>query len=60
VRVYSNQENVTLYVNGKKVQTLQPDNYAICQFENVQLQKGKNIIKIEGQKGSDECIWILQ
>ncbi len=63
VKVFSNLKNVTLYVNNKKVGTLTPDDMHRCIWQDVKLQDGKNIIRIEGKSGkkllTDECEWIV-
>lgn len=43
VKVYSNQPEVTLYVNGEKHSSVKADK--IFYFENVSLKKGENILK---------------
>ncbi|MEI7675150.1 MAG: glycoside hydrolase family 2 TIM barrel-domain containing protein [Bacteroidales bacterium] len=63
VKVYSNLEQVELFVNGislgkKKVID------AIVQWDNVRLAKGENKIAVKSGKGktalSDECSWLLE
>lgn len=63
VRVFSNCDEVTLLVNGKKAGTLRPDELNTCTFEDVQLQKGANRIEVTARKGrttlTDSCTWQL-
>jgi beta-galactosidase len=50
VKVYSNTEKVTLEVNGKLIGVKEPDEFQMAVFKEVNLQKGKNIIKVIGVK----------
>lgn len=54
IKVYSNCDKVTLFVNGKEVKTLNCDKKAI--FSGVELQKGKNEIRAVADNYSDEMI----
>jgi beta-galactosidase len=45
VKVYSNREDVTLYVNGTEVATQSPSEHIVL-FEGVKLSKGENEIKV--------------
>ncbi len=61
VKIYTNQKNVTLYVNDKKVgkKKLESD-INIISFENVTLKKGKNTIKVSSNKSlHDQIEWTL-
>ncbi|HTN00159.1 MAG TPA: glycoside hydrolase family 2 TIM barrel-domain containing protein [Pedobacter sp.] len=66
VTVYSNIGEPTLYLNGKKVAAKPlvvsvPVHYV---FENIQLKKGKNVLKVvsknNGQEYSDVITWNLK
>ncbi|MDO6738722.1 glycoside hydrolase family 2 protein [Wenyingzhuangia sp. 2_MG-2023] len=47
VKVYTNLNKVTLYVNNKKIRTLKnKSDINIVIFDNVKLRKGKNVIKV--------------
>ncbi len=63
VTVFSNSGPVTLYVNGKKAGTAQPDNTMVCTFSGVKLAAGENIIEaVAGDKKhplTDRCVWTL-
>ncbi|MBR5716106.1 MAG: glycoside hydrolase family 2 protein [Bacteroidales bacterium] len=63
VRVYTNLKKVTLYINGKKIGTMKPDDIRRALFNGVTLQPGQNVIRVEGKNGkqllSDQCIWNL-
>ena len=63
VKIFTNQPKVTLYVNDKKIdsQKLESDIH-IIRFTNVELQKGKNTIKVESadKKLTDEVEWTLE
>ena len=60
VKVYTNQEEVLLYVNNKKIanQKLISDIHVI-KFENIQLADGENTITVvsKNKKLKDEVIW---
>jgi len=62
VKVYSNQQEVQLFVNGKSLGKRHGD-YAIFKWDNVVLQKGENTIEVKSNNKktilSDKCIWIL-
>lgn len=64
VRVYTNLKQVTLYINGKKIGTMKPDDIRRALFNGVTLQPGENRIRVEGKSGkqviSDECTWTLK
>ncbi len=51
VKVYSNLEEITLYVNGEKIQTLTKNK--VFHFTDVSLKLGENIIKAEGMDQED-------
>ncbi|MCY1561194.1 hypothetical protein D9M68_984210 [compost metagenome] len=62
VTVYSNIGEPTLYLNGKKVAEKPlvvnvPVHYV---FENIQLKKGKNVLKVVSKNYSDEITWNLK
>lgn len=64
IRVFSNCDEVTLKINGKKTEKIKPDQLKVCTFRNVQLQKGENIIEVvakvkKGEFITDSCRWIL-
>lgn len=55
VKVFTNLDKVTLKINGKviKKQKLESDMHTIV-FENIELQKGKNIIEVLAKKGKEK------
>jgi len=61
IKVFSNQKNIELFINGKKMDTKQPDSFKTVVWPGVQLQKGKNIIEVKTkEKGvnlTDTCVW---
>lgn len=63
VQVFSNCKTVTLYANGKAVETLSPDGVNVCTFKNVKLEKGENWIEVKAKNGrttlTDACRWTL-
>ena len=63
VRVYTNLAKVTLYINGKKIGQLKPDQICRALFNDVTLQPGDNLIRVEGRSAgqllSDEVHWHL-
>ena len=65
VKVYSNCRNVTLYVNGKRYSTAQPDEINRCVFSGITLKQGENTITVVAKTGNnktlkDSCIWIFE
>lgn len=65
VKVYSNCRNVTLYVNGKRYSTAQPDEINRCVFSGITLKPGENTITVVAKTGNDKtlkdsCVWILE
>lgn len=64
VKVYTNQPKATLYLNGKKVSEGKTDNLNRIVWENIELQRGDNEIKVVAGKGKksvgDSCKWRLK
>ena len=64
IKAYTNLEAATLYMNGQKIGKKKRDKYNRIIWNNVILQPGKNIIKIEVKNGkkiiSESCIWTLK
>lgn len=56
IKVYSNLDEVTLYVNDQQIETLKSDN-CVFLFENVLLSEGENNIKVVS--GTHEDISII-
>ena len=63
VKVYSNMSRVTLYVNGRKAGTAEPDEYGRAVWKGVELAEGRNVIEAvarnDGKTLSDSCCWHL-
>ena len=59
VKVYTNQKDATLYVNGKKIAKQKADDIRRVIFKDVQLSEGDNKIEVRSGKLSDECTWTL-
>jgi len=63
VKVYSNLENVELYVNGISIGKKKVVD-AIVQWDAVKLTKGENKIEVKAAKSktkyTDKCLWILE
>ena len=65
VKVYSNADSLTLYLNGVLMQTLNAPNQTHCGcvwlFNNISLINGNNIIKVvgirDGLETVDEIVW---
>jgi beta-galactosidase len=61
VKIYSNLNSVALYVNGKKLGNIKPDDIHRAIWKNIKLIKGENIIKAEGKYKNryitDTCVW---
>ncbi|MDE7133710.1 MAG: glycoside hydrolase family 2 protein, partial [Rikenellaceae bacterium] len=64
VQVFSNMEEVALYVNGRMCGKMKPDSINVCLFREVSLEKGVNYIEVRAGRGkqqlTDRCTWILQ
>lgn len=64
VQVFSNMEEVALYVNGRMCGKMKPDSINVCLFKEVALEKGVNYIEVRAGHGkqqlTDRCTWILQ
>ena len=59
VKVYTNQKDAILYVNGKKIAKQQADDIHRILFKDVQLAEGDNKIEVRSGKLNDECTWTL-
>lgn len=61
VKIYSNCENVTLFVNGRKVGTTTPDDTCVAVFKEIKLRRGNNKVEVVGlskhHKVKDKCVW---
>lgn len=64
VKVYTNLEIAVLYVNGKEIGKMKRDKYNRVVWDNVSLQPGRNVIKIEAKSGkkiiTESCVWSLK
>lgn len=52
IKVYSNCQDLTLYVNDKKVGEIKEGDYGIFLWKGVELAKGDNTLKVTTAKGS--------
>ncbi|WP_316804194.1 glycoside hydrolase family 2 protein [Pedobacter nototheniae] len=63
ITVYSNIGTPDVFINGKKLPATKPEG-VLYRFENVNLKKGKNVIKTKantnGQVYNDEITWNLK
>lgn len=60
VKVYTNQEEVILYVNNEKISSQKMvSDIQVIQFDNIKLVEGKNMITVfsKNKKLKDEVIW---
>ena len=61
IKVYTNCDKATLYVNGRKVAIAKADEIHVCRFKDVQLKEGRNVIEVKGRNGktrlADRCEW---
>ena len=55
VKVYTNQRQVVLYVNGRRVAKGKKDDIGRVVFKNVHLREGENVILVQSGQLSDEC-----
>ena len=59
VKVYTNQRQVVLYVNGRRVAKGKKDDIGRVVFRNVHLREGENVILVQSGQLSDECCCTL-
>ena len=59
VKVYTNQRQVVLYVNGRRVAKGKKDDIGRVVFRNVHLREGENVIFVQSGQLSDECRYTL-
>ena len=64
VKVYTNCDSVTLYVNGRQVgQAVKPDDLCVARWDKVSLDAGENTVKVvartRGVVVADSCVWRL-
>jgi len=64
VKVYSNLNEATLYINGKKIDSRKKDNLNRMIWDDITLSTGDNEIYVKGKSGKnslfDRCIWHLE
>lgn len=60
VKVYTNQKNATLYVNGEMIGKGDADDIRRVIFKDVKLREGENLIQVKSGKLTDACIWVLK
>ncbi len=63
VKVYTNQKDITLYINGKKGDVRQQtSDIHVIKFNNVNLVSGTNTISVvsKNKKLKDEVVWVLK
>ncbi len=64
IKVYTNMEKVTLYVDGRNAGTVRPDEYGRAVWHDISLAEGGNRIEVIARKGSktlsDSCTWYLK
>ncbi len=64
VKVYSTLPEAELFLNGKSMGKKIPNKYKTAIWENINLAKGKNEIKVRSKQGKkimeDTCIWELK
>lgn len=61
IKVFTNLKEVTLYINGKKIGTMKPDEMHRVIWKDIKLDEGRNTVRVEGKNGkenlSDSCEW---
>lgn len=65
IRVFTNLKRVTLYVDGRKIATMKPDDYHIATFSGVELAEGRNNLEVKGKTSdgrwlTDTCHKLLE
>lgn len=57
IKVYTNQKDVTLWVNGKRIGKAKADSLHRAVFTGVALKRGENVVLIKAGKCTDQCVW---
>ena len=60
VKAYTTLKEATLLVNGRKIGTVRADSLHRCVWDDVELSKGDNTIRIEAPGLAEESIWTLK
>ena len=55
IKVYTNQQQATLYLNGKRIGKAKRDEIGRVVFKDVTLREGENTIRVTSGKLTDEC-----
>jgi len=59
VKVYTNQPQATLYLNGRRIAKAKRDEIGRIVFRDVTLREGENILLVKSGKLTDKCRYIL-
>ena len=60
VRAFSNCGPATLWVNGRSLGEVSPDEVQVLEWKDVRLEKGANTLVLKNKYGEDRCIWFLR
>lgn len=59
IQAFSNSGEAELWLNGKSMGKVAPNQVNVLQWNNFLLREGENTIVVKNKYGIDQCVWIL-
>lgn len=59
IQAFSNSGEAELWLNGKNMGKVAPNQVNVLQWNNILLREGENTIVVKNKYGIDQCVWVL-
>lgn len=59
IQAFSNSGEAELWLNGKSMGKVAPNQVNVLEWSNLLLREGENTIVVKNKYGTDQCVWIL-